>query len=150
MEGVVTTPLIGQEWSFEVPGTPEAQGSLSYKGMRKTKDGRQVPIIIASNDRALKAWREAVGWAAKGATIAEAGHLQPIEIECIFRRPRASSNRGTYPVMPPDVDKLLRAILDALKGIAYHDDSQVVSIRGAKEYGPARAEVTVRWLGQLI
>lgn len=137
------------EWSFTVPGTPVPQGSLKYMGQRKTKDGRSIPILVSDNP-ALKKWRETVGWAAREAQLDEATAGQPIEVECLFRRPRAASNRGTYPVMPPDVDKLLRAVLDALKGIAYHDDSQVVSIRGSKEYGPAQAEITVRWLGQLI
>lgn len=145
----MTEPWL-QEWSFTVEGLAEAQGSLSYKGHRKTKDGREVPIIVANNAKALAKWRETVGWAAKGVNIALAQHLQPIGIECIFRRPRSSSNRGTYPVMPPDLDKLLRAIGDALKGIAYHDDAQVVDWHGSKEYGPAQVEITVRWLGQLL
>lgn len=129
---------------------PVPQGSIEFKGMRKTKDGRSIPIMVHRNSHELEKWREAVGWAAKAVGVIEASASQPIAIECLFRRPRAASNHGTYPVMPPDLDRLLRAIGDALKGIAYVDDGQVVDWHGSKEYGPAQAEITVRWLGQLI
>jgi Holliday junction resolvase RusA-like endonuclease len=142
-------PQIGQEWSFEVPGAAVPQGSLKYLGQRKTASGKSIPILVADNP-ALKAWRDDVGTMANGAHIEPAGKGQPIEIEVIFRRPRAASNHGTYPVMPPDLDKLVRAVLDALKGIAYVDDGQVCRIVASKEYGPARAEITVRWLGGLL
>jgi Holliday junction resolvase RusA-like endonuclease len=35
------------------------------------------------------------------------------------------------------VDKLCRAVLDALTGILYHDDAQVVSLNASKRYGVA-------------
>lgn len=44
----------------------------------------------------------------------------PVEVEVVF------ADRG---VPRPDADNVLKPILDALKGIAYHDDSQVVSAK---------------------
>ena len=35
----------------------------------------------------------------------------------------------------PDIDKLLRALLDAMTGVVYVDDSQVACIWATKEYG---------------
>ena len=37
----------------------------------------------------------------------------------------------------PDVDKLSRAVLDALTGIAWQDDSQVISLTATKRWGDA-------------
>lgn len=39
-----------------------------------------------------------------------------------------------YPTKKPDADNVLKVICDALNGIAYHDDSQIVYIACAKKY----------------
>jgi Holliday junction resolvase RusA-like endonuclease len=39
------------------------------------------------------------------------------------------------PTVPPDLDKLIRAVLDGLTGVAYKDDGQVVKITAVKIYG---------------
>lgn len=135
----------GERVTFEVPGVPQPQGSMSAM---VGKDGRA--RIFHQHSAALKDWRKAVGWAAKEAHVERAQALQPIEVEAIFRRPRAASNRGTYPVMAPDVDKYLRGALDALTDIAFVDDAQVVRTISSKEYGPAGATISVRRLGALI
>jgi Holliday junction resolvase RusA-like endonuclease len=38
------------------------------------------------------------------------------------------------PTVPPDLDKLIRAVLDGLTGVAYKDDGQVVRISAVKIY----------------
>ena len=46
--------------------------------------------------------------------------------------------------MRPDLSKLIRATEDALTGIIYADDAQIVDIHAKKEYGlPERVEVTI-------
>lgn len=51
----------------------------------------------------------------------------------------------TAPITRPDLTKYLRGIEDALKGIVWRDDSQVVWQEAQKVYGePARAEIEVR------
>lgn len=40
-----------------------------------------------------------------------------------------------YPVSRPDLDNIVKSILDGLNGIAWVDDAQVVEIRASKEYG---------------
>jgi crossover junction endodeoxyribonuclease RusA len=42
--------------------------------------------------------------------------------------------REPYPAKKPDVDKLLRAVCDALSGIAFIDDAQIVAIGGTKRW----------------
>ena len=41
------------------------------------------------------------------------------------------------PVVKPDADNLIKAVADALNGIAYQDDVQVVSVTCHKQYGTA-------------
>lgn len=42
--------------------------------------------------------------------------------------------KGILPTTRPDVDNVIKAILDALNGITYHDDSQVVELDVKKFY----------------
>jgi len=48
----------------------------------------------------------------------------------------------------PDIDKTVRAIFDALKGILIHDDSQVVELHACKRYRkpdePERVEIELQ------
>lgn len=59
---------------------------------------------------------------------------------------RAKKLSGEIPVTKkPDCDNIAKTILDALNGVAYHDDSQVVNLEVTKVYGdPARVEVMLR------
>lgn len=41
---------------------------------------------------------------------------------------------GVRPTKKPDVDNVVKAILDSLNGVAYSDDKQVVSVRAEKWY----------------
>lgn len=48
---------------------------------------------------------------------------------------RNEALRGAqYPITRPDIDNVLKSIKDGLKGIAYHDDSQVTDVSIAKRY----------------
>ena len=47
------------------------------------------------------------------------------------------------PEKKPDADNIAKAVLDALNGIAYRDDSQVVNLMVSKRYAE-RGHVTVR------
>jgi Holliday junction resolvase RusA-like endonuclease len=49
------------------------------------------------------------------------------------------------PVKKPDIDNVAKCFLDAMNGIVYKDDSQVVSLHVTKEYGTVgMVEVMVR------
>ena len=36
----------------------------------------------------------------------------------------------------PDVDNLVKAVKDALKGLLYQDDAQIIHLEASKAYGP--------------
>ena len=44
----------------------------------------------------------------------------------------------------PDLDNIIKAILDGLNGIVFHDDAAVAEIIASKKYGEDRVEVQVQ------
>ena len=108
---------------FQVNGLPIPQGSM------KVINGH----IIHSQGSALASWRSQIALEAKKAGAKP--HLEPTEIDLIFTMPRPKTVTRDYPSVAPDLDKLVRAVLDALTSVAYRDDGQVVSINAHKQYG---------------
>lgn len=144
--------------TFDVPGIPQPQGST--KAFINKKTGR--PIITSSN-RNLKPWRAAVAAAAaqEMRSIGNETATASVSLMVMFRFPRPVSHYGKKGLLPsapskmrvrPDLDKLVRAIGDALKDAGvYKDDSQVTEISAFKDYAPdagspgALVMVTLHW-----
>jgi len=128
-----------------VPGQPRPQGSHR---VLVGPDGRT--RLFDSAGRALAEWRSAVAWAARYASRGRP--LEgPVAVEATFRLPRPRRPSGPLPARRPDVDKLLRALLDGLvAGRAIADDSQVVDVCCRKRYAEGSPEtlVVVRPLGE--
>jgi Holliday junction resolvase RusA-like endonuclease len=78
--------------------------------------------------------------------------IGPVKVQITFHLPRPKSRpkRHTHPDVRPDLDKLQRAVLDALTGIAWRDDAQVCAIAAEKCYTTASigADITVEAIGQ--
>lgn len=118
--------------SFSCDGTPVPQGSM------KVINGH----ILHSQGSALAVWRSTVALSARFAGA------QPVEgaigIEIVFRVRRPKTVKRDYPTVAPDLDKYIRGVLDALTGIAYLDDSQVIDIKAEKVYSDmAGADIKV-------
>jgi crossover junction endodeoxyribonuclease RusA len=109
--------------SFRVDGQPIPQGSM------KVINGH----IIHSQGSALAAWRSAIALSAKAAGARPTHEAVSMTLVFIMNKPRTVTRLD--PTVPPDLDKLVRAALDALTAIAYKDDSQVIEIRAVKVYG---------------
>lgn len=132
-------------------GVPAQQGSKTAFVVK----GRAV--MKESNSDALKAWRDLVTTTAR-LTLASAGHRgteplfgkhEPVTLAVAFIMPRPATVKREWPSVAPDLDKLTRAIGDALtKARVYADDAQVVSIDVIESYpeGDAapHAEIVVR------
>ncbi len=61
--------------------------------------------------------------------------LGALQVTAIFTFKRPKSVKRRYHTVRPDTDNLLKALLDALNGVLYKDDCQVVECYGVKEYG---------------
>ncbi len=65
----------------------------------------------------------------------------PVELEVMFYLDRPSSISKTQrpqPTVAPDLDKLVRGVGDALTGVVYDDDSQVIRCLAWKVYADTR------------
>jgi Holliday junction resolvase RusA-like endonuclease len=49
-----------------------------------------------------------------------------------------SKTKRPYPIVPPDVDKLLRGVQDSLSGVIYEDDAQIIRCLAWKVYADTR------------
>lgn len=78
----------------------------------------------------------------------------PIEVRIVafFRIPKsatvkerkAKGNGKERPTKKPDLDNIAKVVMDALNGVAYRDDSQVVYLLAVKHYGAEpRIEVQI-------
>jgi Holliday junction resolvase RusA-like endonuclease len=135
-----------------VYGIPAGQGSAKAYPHRST--GR---IIVTHDSKRTRPWRESI--------VAEARQYlsgPPLDEPCVLcvafylPRPVSAPKRVKLPSKLPDLDKLIRAVGDALTTAGvWKDDSRVVSISAHKVYaasesdpmgtaGIPRAEIYVR------
>jgi Holliday junction resolvase RusA-like endonuclease len=141
-----------------VVGTPRPQGSK--RPVRNKHTGR---IHMVESSERLPDWRADIRDAAMRATddvLTSAYWERPLAVSIWFTLPRpkghylpANTRRAApelrpdapkHPAGKPDTDKLLRAVLDALTGLVWRDDAQVVDILARKVYGERPgADITV-------
>lgn len=122
-----------------VLGEPIPQGS-----MRAVARGR----IVSDNNR-LRPWRDSVAWHVRDAMGDRPPLGGPLEVRATFvlPRPKSAPRRRWAPDRKPDLDKLLRALLDAATaGGAWVDDAQVVAVTARKEYATAAVLPQVQFL----
>lgn len=138
---------------FEVEGRPVPQGSMTASYNRTTGTSH----VHHVQGTALAMWRASIREAARAAGITLS--LAPIVLQVQFGMPRPKQHLqlrgGRYvpkprymnarPALMPDLDKLLRAVMDSLTGIAYRDDAQVVDIIAAKVYGESTHVSISEW-----
>lgn len=141
-----------REISFTVLGIAKGQGSMkAFIGVGKNG----APVARVKPDSAkMVPWRQEVGWCALRARAdagyadvnAFAGRHAPVIVGLMFyiAKPKYLTKKVTWPARKPDLDKLARSVFDAMKGILYEDDGQIVQLVARKEYGlPERVEISV-------
>ena len=129
-----------EDVQFFVPGHPKAQGS-------KRHVGRGI-MVEASKD--LPAWRTAIASEASAVRhVSKTVFSQPVRVRFVFwfQRPQSHYRTGKYAGQvklsapsvhssAPDIDKLCRAVGDALtiSGLIV-DDRLIAKIEAEKRYG---------------
>lgn len=116
---------------FKVPGKPQ---------------GKARPRVVgghAYTPQKTKDFEQAVAWAFKaaGGKIMD-GYIK-VTVTAFYEITKSTSKKNRelmergiiLPTVKPDIDNVIKAVLDALNGIAYRDDNQVVQLNGAKFYG---------------
>ena len=64
-------------------------------------------------------------------------------VKFAFKRPVSAPKKLQANAKRPDIDKLLRAVLDGLNGIILMDDAQVTAVYCEKVYGSPGATIMV-------
>lgn len=134
---------------FDVVGDPIPQGSM--RAFARRGGGR--PMVTGDNAR-TRPWKDAVTWAASEARRDTATEPVCVSLAFSVRRPKShSGKRGllpsapTYPGTKPDLDKLVRAVLDSLvEAQVLADDALVAMLRASKTFAdgvPAGVHVRV-------
>lgn len=115
--------ITGISAQFFVAGKPIPQGSLKFINGHA--------IHVRAQDLAL--WRADIANTARTAKVEIAKEGVEVHLTFVMLKPKTVNRSEPY--IRPDIDKLARAVLDGLTGVAYEDDQQVVKLTAVKEYG---------------
>lgn len=140
---------------FRVHGHPETAGSKrafvptdKKTGQPYRDKGGRIIVNVVDDNPESKAWKARVALNARQVWGARPLLTAPLYVEFVFFRESPASRYGTgknaqslkrsaaaFPGTRPDVLKLARAVEDALTGVVWVDDSQIVDERLSKRYG---------------
>lgn len=121
---------------FTVPGTAK---STQTGSIFRTKDGRCFPsrrnpeysakvALFAQQAKTKEKWVCATG---------------PIKLEITVARQKPKKMPEWLPTSRPDIDNLIKGVMDAMNGIFYTDDKQVVSLHVYKVWAEKEPYVDI-------
>ena len=121
--------------TFAVHGLPAPQGSKRHVGKG----------IMVESSKSVQPWRIDVKHTALSNLPSDWDKNLPMALSIVFRFNRPKFHYGKKGVRPSapahntsarcgDLDKLQRATFDALTGVAFDDDRQVISVNASKRY----------------
>lgn len=117
--------------TFKIDGQPQGKARPRF-----TKSGHTY------TPEKTKAYEEAVAWAYKSAGGKINGGYVTVNIAAFYKIPKSitKEKRGLIekgllkPSVKPDIDNVVKAVLDGLNGVAYCDDAQVIRMSATKAY----------------
>ena len=139
----MSAPTGIQVYQFHVPGRPAPKGSTHAFAVKAGGKYTGQTITRPNNSETLYAWQARVTSAAQavGMTPGRKGAGVRIEVLFKFQRPASHLDKhgsprksAPYIVGRPDLDKLARALLDGLTGVAYEDDAEVIELIAKKTW----------------
>ena len=110
--------------AFFVRGRPVPQGSMKF-----VRPG----VMIHSRSQDLALWRADIARNAELFGFKPIASAVKVELDFVMSKPKSA--KRAFPSVKPDLDKLIRAVLDGLTGVAFEGDSQVILIQSSKTYG---------------
>lgn len=122
---------------FKVPGTPEP--------LRRHRAGSRGGRVVTFDDPRNQPYQDRIRWAWREAGAESFGtDLVALYVAAVFRRPESHwtsrgflSAAGRRAVNPSrsDVDNIAKNVMDALNGLAWVDDRQVMELTVTKSWG---------------
>lgn len=135
---------------FKIPGPPVGKARPRVVRM---KNGASVSFTPDKTVQYEELVRQRFQAAAKGCRFPDDSALRATIIsgypipasKAKNKKQQAAMLAGTIrPTKKPDGDNIIKIICDALNGIAYRDDSQIVEMIVLKQYIPGGGETAVR------
>lgn len=125
--------------SFWIGGEPVPWKRVRAKThkVKDDKSGKEKTTVHFFEDKKVSEYKEKIKNAYKesGGKYFEKGTPLRCEIYFYFEAPKSASHKKRIdliangrPTKRPDIDNLYKGIADALNGVAYYDDSQIVSV----------------------
>lgn len=142
----VEVSVLSERIRFVVPGEPCAKGRPRFTRTGRTYTPEKtvnyenlVRLEYQSQCRDAEFWEKGVPLGSK--------------VEAYFQIPSSISKKNKvlmllhkiFPTKKPDVDNISKICLDALNGIAYYDDAQIVDHRISKRYAEKPYVVIEIW-----
>lgn len=113
--------------NFFVHGNPVAQGRPRFF--------RRGSFVGCYDPSKSKSWKETIAWQAVENKVPLLDGALDMRLVFSLKRPKTLPKKVVHHVKKPDLDNLTKAVKDALNGIAYKDDSQIISCMALKRYG---------------
>lgn len=123
---------------FIVEGKP--QGKARARTFYNARVGKMQSITPEQT----KSYEDLIRWSYKAAGGQYMGEkVLQVHIQAFYPIPKAfnksqkkaASSEELRPTTKPDCDNIIKVVLDALNGVAYYDDKQVVCVSCNKYYG---------------
>lgn len=136
--------------TFVIPGAPK--GKERHRVVRNKSTGKMVAYTPSKTATYENLVRQCYRAAQSGNLFGPTGKPLRIEIDAYFSIPKGKTNtmrslmreNVLRPAKKPDWDNIGKIICDALNGVAYLDDSQIVDAVCRKYYGTfPRVEVRI-------
>jgi len=134
--------------TFTVYGKAEPGGS------KRPGIGKNNRMFVRDDNPKTKPWKLQVAQVAGELMRGRDLFKGPLALVATFYTPRPQSHYNKsgvsrsaprYPTTRPDTTKLLRPVEDALQGVIYGDDAQIVEQLVRKRYGePAHVDIRIR------
>lgn len=138
---------VSHENSFTlvVPGNPRPYPRVTIRGRAVWNRNRPAQVFISTLARDAMRARVPLGGIVRGGVMFPRGVPLSVSITFNMRRPalhfvnrdRSRGLRSDVPtsfVTIPDLDNLIKLVLDGLNGIVFDDDMQVVTVHAHKSY----------------
>ena len=122
---------------FFVGGEPQPKGSTRAFYVKKLDR-----VVTTNSNRNTKQWQLRIAMEAQHANeCRKVSFYSPdkcygyeVEATFVFQRPKSLPKKVLFDTKRPDLDKLVRTVLDGLTYAIIPDDAQVISISAKKRY----------------
>ena len=137
--------------SLFIPGIPASKGSYRPITGRSRTTGKPVTRLIPM-DKKERPWRDHVRDTILSHWTPTIPHDSYVTVETTFYLPRPKTippTKRKHPTVKPDIDKLQRALYDAITEThIWHDDCQITDVTSHKRYAddtPTGVFLIITW-----